>query len=163
MPGLDVQDWCFLELGLFRKQMEYLKNYFQVLPLAAAIERLRMGDITTPVAAITFDDGYQNNFDLAFPVLREFGLPAVIFLCTDLVDSDESIWFCRLIEALAKTRMESLEWNGRTYAIQGRQLKARAASALQAELKKLEPDRLVAAMHEISRRLQYDYRRSDRR
>ncbi|HEY2572932.1 MAG TPA: polysaccharide deacetylase family protein, partial [Verrucomicrobiaceae bacterium] len=50
---------------------------------------------------LSFDDGYESNHRLAFPILREFGLPATIFLCTGFVDGAALPWFLRLENALA--------------------------------------------------------------
>jgi peptidoglycan/xylan/chitin deacetylase (PgdA/CDA1 family) len=71
----------------FRGQMTLLADLgFQVVTLAAAVEQLRSGVTPDrPVAAITFDDGWANNFDAAFPELARRGWPATVFLTTSFV------------------------------------------------------------------------------
>src|SRR3569832_422684 len=68
---LPAKDWCFLPEASFQEQMSYLQRHFDVLPLQEATEKLKTGSIRRPSAAITFDDGFQNNFDVAFPILRK--------------------------------------------------------------------------------------------
>ena len=65
---------------VFAAQMEKLQAYFNVLPLEQLLEGVEKGDIPPNAIAITFDDGYRDNFENAYPVLRHFGLPATIFL-----------------------------------------------------------------------------------
>src|SRR4051812_4798560 len=62
---MPVPDWCFIDRELFRTQMEYLRRHFRILPLSTAIDRLEAGTIEEPTIAVTFDDGYQNNYDVA--------------------------------------------------------------------------------------------------
>jgi peptidoglycan/xylan/chitin deacetylase (PgdA/CDA1 family) len=58
--------------------------------------------------AITFDDGYASNFHLAFPILREFSLPATIFLTTAFLDGEDRLWFQRVDRALRGGSSEQL-------------------------------------------------------
>ncbi len=112
-----------------------MKKKFEVLSLSEAINKCQNGHIDHPIAVITFDDGYQNNFDIAFPILKEFGMPATIFLNTYYVDTDEMIWFCRLNKALTDTHKVSLKWDGQVYDISDCLKKEKVSAVLQAKLK----------------------------
>ena len=59
--------------------------------------------------AVTFDDGYRDNYENAFPVLQRYGIPATIFLTTGNIDSKEPLWFERLAGAAKKTAKEFIE------------------------------------------------------
>jgi peptidoglycan/xylan/chitin deacetylase (PgdA/CDA1 family) len=90
-------------LVLFRRQMEALRRHFTVLPLEELSERARARDLPANAVAITFDDGYRDNFQNAFPILRELSLPATIFLTTDAVDRNALLWHDRVFDAFART------------------------------------------------------------
>jgi peptidoglycan/xylan/chitin deacetylase (PgdA/CDA1 family) len=68
----------------FRKQMEILaKSSMKVLPLREiALQIKENQDLPKNAVTITFDDGFRNLFDTAFPVLKENGFPATVFLVT---------------------------------------------------------------------------------
>ena len=72
--------------GLFRRQMTWLRDYCHVLPLPEAAARLRAGTLPARAAAITFDDGYENNYTVAAPILKDLGLPATFFIATGPVE-----------------------------------------------------------------------------
>src|SRR5512134_2690195 len=93
---LAVPDWCFLDAGVFREQLEYLARRFEVVSLHEAVRRLKNRMVTRPTAAITFDDGFQSVHDVAFPILKRMGLPATVFVATGLVGTDDTTWYCRL-------------------------------------------------------------------
>lgn len=69
----------------FAKQMEYIKrNGYEVITLdelAGSIKDKRR--LKRNKVVITLDDGYQDNFEYAYPVFKKSGFPAVIFLPTD--------------------------------------------------------------------------------
>jgi len=81
---------------VFREQMIWLSNKFTVLPLNDALEQLSTGkSFRKPLIAITFDDGYYDNFDYASPILEEFGLRATFFVTSDFVKNGILLWFDR--------------------------------------------------------------------
>lgn len=70
----------------FVEQLTYVKKHYNVISVKELTHWLE-GRASLPQhsALITFDDGYQDNFENAFPVLRDLGLPAIIFLATDFM------------------------------------------------------------------------------
>lgn len=74
----------------FRRHCKMLKNSFDVVSLETAAQFLDGSRrIEKPLAVITFDDGYLDFYEVAFPILRELGLPAVNFLPTDFIGGDK--------------------------------------------------------------------------
>jgi len=72
--------------ALLAEQFRTLASAFNVLPLHEAAERLRNGSLPPGAACITFDDGYRDNHDLALPLLREYKLPATVFVATGFLN-----------------------------------------------------------------------------
>jgi peptidoglycan/xylan/chitin deacetylase (PgdA/CDA1 family)/CelD/BcsL family acetyltransferase involved in cellulose biosynthesis len=106
----DDQDPFFpaMSTDLFRRQMRFLAKHYRVVSLGSLLEHLN-SDSTETVVAVTFDDGYQDNYNNAFPILRDYGIAATIFLTTGSIDSDEPLWFERLAEAVKNTSRESID------------------------------------------------------
>lgn len=153
---LKIYDWCFIEENSFRIQIEYLKKHFEILSLPEAVERMKNGEIERPTAVITFDDGYQNNFDIAFPILRREGIPASIFLTTGLTNTNDTVWQCRLNLALSQTSKSHIEWNGSRFDLSTAGLRANASATIQESLKKIEHSQLMAAIRNIILKLDDD-------
>jgi len=72
----------------FTAQMQFLHdNSYNVIDLGQYV-RVRAAAEALPAkaVAITFDDGYQDNYSNAWPVLKRFGFPGTVFLAPDLID-----------------------------------------------------------------------------
>lgn len=80
--GLNCSPDFFEQLCIF------LKKSFRVAPLLELSRSLESGSVERFQVAITFDDGYLDNFENAAPILRRHGLPATFFLTTDFIGSD---------------------------------------------------------------------------
>lgn len=70
----------------FDEICRWLAKWFRVLDLNDALAGLRRGDLPARAAAITFDDGYADNSDVAVPILQRHGLTATFFIATGYVD-----------------------------------------------------------------------------
>jgi peptidoglycan/xylan/chitin deacetylase (PgdA/CDA1 family) len=72
----------------FEEQMAFIRDHFNPVSLGRLTGWLH-GDTPLPnrPLLITFDDGYRDNFDIAFPILKKHGLPGVFFLATDYIGS----------------------------------------------------------------------------
>lgn len=80
-------------LADFRAYCQFFLSHFNVVPLGRIVQMLGHHEPFTNELAITFDDGYQDNYGLAAPVLQDLGLPATFFVTTDFIDSDVVPWW----------------------------------------------------------------------
>lgn len=143
---LPFEDWCFLDQHSFEQQIRYLSRYHRILSLSDALQLLDAGEVTEPTAVITFDDGYRNNLTVALPILQRYNAPATIYLSTDLIGTTDTLWFCRLNQALAGTTLTDLSWNGLHLPLNNAAAKSAASARLQNALKGMPNARLLAAV-----------------
>lgn len=78
----------------FRRQIAWLQRHADCVTFATLDQARRC-----PVI-ITFDDGYEDNYRLAWPVLRDAGVAAVFFVTTDFIDHGQPLWFDRVANAI---------------------------------------------------------------
>jgi len=93
--GADPHDALGLHMPLstFQRQMRWLANNYDVVPLRDLVGRVSQGESLRGVAAVTFDDGYGGVFDHALPVLRDLSIPATVFIVAEAPERDERFWW----------------------------------------------------------------------
>jgi peptidoglycan/xylan/chitin deacetylase (PgdA/CDA1 family) len=92
----------------FEHRLRWLKARFNIISLAEAVAGLRAGRLPARPLAITFDDGYADNHDLAAPLLAKLGLTATFFVASGYLDG--GVMFNDLvIEAVRAARGEVLD------------------------------------------------------
>lgn len=156
---LAVKDWCFIGEAEFEKQMRYVSKWFDVLPLTELQNRMNDRQSGRPAAAITFDDGYADNCEVAWPLLKTMRLPATIFLNTALIGGDGTVWFCRINAALARAAAKEVTCEGEALPIATAEEKQAAGARIQEILKQIPRDRLNATCEGLIRELGDDPRR----
>ena len=99
LPRLDANEYPF-DLGLisatpeeFDWQMKLLSLDFDPISLSD-IGRYVRGRFKLPKRPIvvTFDDGYDDNFHHAFPILKQYGIPATVFATVGHIGTEELLW-----------------------------------------------------------------------
>ena len=73
----------------------FFRRHFTVIPLPEMVTRLERRQSLSRTLAITFDDGYRDNYDFAAPVLRSLGLPATFFVVSGFIESNTIGWWDR--------------------------------------------------------------------
>jgi peptidoglycan/xylan/chitin deacetylase (PgdA/CDA1 family) len=93
----------YLDRGLmatteaFAAQLRFVKERYRVVSLDEMVERVHQGRSLPPRAlAITFDDGYADNYHHAYRLLREAGLPATFYVTTGAIDGGPPLWTAKL-------------------------------------------------------------------
>lgn len=110
----------------FAEQLEYLRAHYTIVPLSAVGRHLLEGEaLPSAPAAITIDDGYLDAYEIAFPLLRRYRVPATLFAATDFVDGHGWIWTDKL-------RYIQSQLNGSTFRLD--------AERTNEELKRLPDD-----------------------
>lgn len=84
------------------KYLRFIKQHFDVIDIPTLHDLINAGETPTKrYALITFDDGYRDNFDFAFPILQALNMRAAFFISTSLIGSatlpwwDEIAWYVK--------------------------------------------------------------------
>ena len=71
----------------FLRQVNYLLRHYRVVSLSEAVELIRKGPVKVPTVAITFDDGYADNFVNLRAITEETGVPMGYFIATENISN----------------------------------------------------------------------------
>ena len=95
---------------MFERQLDWIGRRFRFVALDELGAQLESGDpFETPTAAITFDDGYRDMYEHAYPVLKRKGIPAAVFVVTDWIDRASALYHDRLYLLLTRDWPASCE------------------------------------------------------
>lgn len=125
-------------IGL-RRQLRFLDTVANVVDLHEALTKLRAGEpLPSRAVAVTFDDGYKDNAEVAVPLMERMGVPATFFVVPGFVDGSADPWWEILAWAITNTRCSTLRWRDRAYAIAGAEEGVSAVAEISAGLKSID-------------------------
>ena len=110
--GPKTNDWSInpLDEKIFEYQLNYLiQNNFEIVSLDNLSEMIINDSIPEKTAVITFDDGYKDNYEFAFPILKKYNAPATIFLATGPIEQKKLFWWDEVNYALFYTDISSID------------------------------------------------------
>jgi len=130
----------------FKREVQFLKSYFNVVSLDEVVTTLQSGkSFTKPTVVITIDDGYRDNYELLFPVLREHQIPGIIFLSTGIIGTNAKNWYDRLAHAILNTSNLSVSikeiFDNERFALGSIEEKRRAYERIVEQLKDVTIDK----------------------
>jgi peptidoglycan/xylan/chitin deacetylase (PgdA/CDA1 family) len=141
-PKLDILQPGEPDAAKFRQMLQWITTWFNVLPLDEAINRLRSGTLPSRAAAISFDDGYADNYAIALPILKDFGISAAFFIATGFLDGGR-MWNDTVIETIRSYNQPVLDLTKlglAEYAVGSAEEKQSAIAGIIAQIKYLQPD-----------------------
>lgn len=127
----------------FDAQMRYISKQYHILSMEDIYHTINQGGNLPPgCLAITFDDGYADNYTFAWPILKKYGLPATIFLTAGCIDTRTPLWFDQVLAGFKSSRKERFcsPFTRAVSDIQAPSQRLRTAHAILEQLKKAGQD-----------------------
>lgn len=158
LHGLENNDGKHVAKDDFVRHLGILKQCFRTISLQEMVEGLYSGANLTNTITLTFDDGYENNFSVAAPILYDFKIPATFFLATGLIDKEQFIWPDLIEVALNQTKKKELEFEGLECKLPINSLdrKRKALFTLKRFLKSKQMERLPEMLKTLTHSLDVD-------
>jgi peptidoglycan/xylan/chitin deacetylase (PgdA/CDA1 family) len=104
LPGISPE--------VFAEQLEYIKNRFRVVPMHQLALEIETNTIKPYTLALTFDDGHSDFYTDAWPLLKQFELPAALYVTTGFVDRKCWLWPDLLRYILINSKSKILDLSG---------------------------------------------------
>lgn len=93
---------------VFENQVRFLKQNFDVIGVNDLQQALH--DPTSQSVLITFDDGYLDNYEVAFPVLQQLDATALFFITSGYLDDRALSWWDETAWMIRSTELQQLDW-----------------------------------------------------
>ncbi len=103
--SLTLQPGMLVRRKTFENHIKVLREYLRIISLPELLAMLNGGEDISGCCVITFDDGWKDFYENAFPALKIHGADATVFLATGFIGSDSTFWF----EEVRSYLMENLE------------------------------------------------------
>lgn len=141
----------------FRRQMQLVRDRFNPIGFDTVLDCLERGKpLPEDATLVTFDDGYDDNYAIAFPILRELGMSAMFFVSTGHIDSGMPYaydWLVRMIVTTPAAELDATEL-GRRWDLPD---SVAARRDVARELLDLMKSRTVATQQSLMERLQREW------
>lgn len=135
----------------FLRQMNWLNRHARILSereLEDQIASRSFSRFNLPSVVVTFDDGYEDNYSIAFPILKALKIPAIFFVSTEMIWERKLFWWDTVAYLIKKSRKPSITIRGLSYAL--RDNRQKVITDLQSQLKECTGRHIREEIREIS-------------
>lgn len=91
---------------VFERQMQFLKENYQIIRFEEDWESCDGEN----AVVITFDDGYWDNYEIAFPILERLQIPATFFISAGHIGTGEEFWWDKLVSLVSQEKSYPLKF-----------------------------------------------------
>ncbi len=111
-----------LQPAAFEAQMNYLAQHnFNVVPLGEIVDAMQYGTkLPKQTVALTFDDGYKDNYTVAYPILKQHKFPATLFIYPNYISHGGAALTWKELKKLAADPLISIQSHTFTHADLGK-------------------------------------------
>ena len=104
-----IQPGMYVLEKSFAAHIAYFREHFTILSLDELLDLWRTNQFKSDrsYCVITFDDGWRDNYQFAFPILRRYAVPATIFLATDFIGTTRWFWPDRMMLILERASAQT--------------------------------------------------------
>ena len=103
---------------VFEEHLVYLKSHYEIVHLDYLIDEIRNGRSVKGKIAITFDDGFRDSYESAYPILKKYNVPAVIYLMGNAFETNPLIiWWIAIEEVINSAYKKKLSFHYDDFSI----------------------------------------------
>lgn len=84
----------------FEKQVDALASHYSIISMAEALQKIKEQSLFKNHAVLTFDDGYCDNYEIVFPILKKKGIRALFSIVTNYIGSGRPLWDWEFLSSL---------------------------------------------------------------
>ncbi len=103
-----------MSVRVFDRQVRYLRRHYRIVSLDDVVQvgaRRTMGTTRQDTIAITFDDGCAETYDVVYPILQQYGIPATIYIPAMYIEEQRPLDFGAYRGVGPAVRPRPLSWD----------------------------------------------------
>jgi len=147
----------------FEKQLDYIcKHYMPISFSDLNSDGTYCGEKHKPPIILTFDDGFRDNYETVYPLLKKYKAKATFFIVTNVADRIEPLWFDFLAQQLLTCKSHSLKINDKTYNLGDNQEHRRSVlSELLLDLREISNQERLDVLNSVSESKEFINHKAD--
>ena len=123
---------------IFLNHLKNIKKNFNILSLKEIIFKIENNqDLPSNTCAVTFDDGFENNYSIAAPILEDLNVPTTFFFSSDFIENNTMSWIDKIELCFEKKKKLSLKlpWFKKKINIENRKTKLKVLNSIRDNVK----------------------------